>query len=94
VTLHAANGIDWVSAYLGILWAGAVANPVNILNTVEEVAFIAGDCGARLLLIEADRLAEYAARSDRAVPADDSPRRYISPTLVRINERLSRRRMS
>ncbi|MGH7239195.1 MAG: AMP-binding protein, partial [Candidatus Saccharimonadales bacterium] len=46
VTLWMENGWRWMVAYYGVLKLGAVVNPCNILLTVDEVAFIAADCGA------------------------------------------------
>ncbi len=50
VTLWMENGWQWVASYFAILELGAIVNPVNILLTVDEVAFIAKDCAAKLLI--------------------------------------------
>jgi long-chain acyl-CoA synthetase len=53
VTLWMENGWQWMAAYFGVLQMGAVVNPVNILLTTEEVAYIAGDCASKLVLTSA-----------------------------------------
>jgi long-chain acyl-CoA synthetase len=59
VTLYLANSAEWIIAYHGILKAGGIVNPVNALNTAEEVNFILADCGARFLVTAADRAAAF-----------------------------------
>src|ERR1700754_4308833 len=56
-TLWMENGWRWVVSYFAILKCGATVNPVNVLLTADEVRFILADCGARLLIAGADRLA-------------------------------------
>jgi long-chain acyl-CoA synthetase len=46
VSLYAQNRWEWVVAYHGVLKAGAVVNPVNVMLTPEELAFVLRDCGA------------------------------------------------
>jgi long-chain acyl-CoA synthetase len=55
VSLYSANRWEWVVAYHGILRAGAVVNPINVMLTPPEVAFVMADCGARLILTSADK---------------------------------------
>ena len=50
VTLCGQNSFDWVAAYYGTAKAGAVLNPVTAMLTAGEIGFIAGNCGAKLLL--------------------------------------------
>jgi long-chain acyl-CoA synthetase len=50
VTLWMENGWQWIASYFAVLELGAIVNPINILLTSEEVAFIAADCGAKLLI--------------------------------------------
>lgn len=40
VSLYAQNRWEWVVAYHGALKAGAVANPVNVMLTTQELAFV------------------------------------------------------
>jgi long-chain acyl-CoA synthetase len=46
VSLYSPNRWEWVVAYHAALRAGAVVNPVNVMLTAEEVAFVLNDCGA------------------------------------------------
>jgi long-chain acyl-CoA synthetase len=46
VSLYAQNRWEWVVAYHGALKAGAVVNPVNVMLTPEELAFVLRDCAA------------------------------------------------
>ncbi|MCF7549316.1 class I adenylate-forming enzyme family protein [Pseudonocardia sp. WMMC193] len=64
VSLYAPNSWEWVVAYHGALKAGAVVNPVNVMLTAEELAFVLRDCGAAAVLTTADqagRVAELTA---------------------------------
>ena len=45
VALYCPNGAEFVVAYLGILKAGAVVVPINLLLNPREVAFVLRDCG-------------------------------------------------
>lgn len=57
VTLYAQNGWEWVVAYYAIAKAGGVINPINVMLTPEEVAYVVKDCGAKALFTTADRAA-------------------------------------
>jgi long-chain acyl-CoA synthetase len=61
VSLLAQNRWEWIVAYHGILKAGAVVNPLNVMLTNEEVAYIANDCGATAIFCEAGRAPAIAA---------------------------------
>ena len=50
VTLYAPNSWEWIVSYYAIHKAGAVANPINAMLTPEEVGFVIGDCGAKVLI--------------------------------------------
>ena len=50
VTLCAPNSFDWMAAYYGAAKAGAVLNPITAMLTAGEIGYIAGNCGAKLLL--------------------------------------------
>lgn len=65
VTLYAENRWEWVVAYHGILKAGAVVNPINVMLTPTEVEFVAADCGAKVVV----------ASREKAEPILDLPRR-------------------
>jgi long-chain acyl-CoA synthetase len=64
VALYWINGAEFVIAYLGILKAGAVVVPINLLLNPKEVAYILGDAEARALLYHqamAGQVTELAA---------------------------------
>ena len=50
VSIYAQNCWEWVVAYHGILKAGCVVNPINVMLTPEEVLFVLNDCGARAIV--------------------------------------------
>ena len=55
VTLYAQNCWEWVVSYYAIHKLGAVANPINVMLTPEEVGYVVGDCGAVALLASRDK---------------------------------------
>jgi long-chain acyl-CoA synthetase len=56
VTLYGPNSWQWVVAYHAVLRAGAVVNPINVMLTPPEVAYVLGDCHAVALLTSAAQL--------------------------------------
>ena len=64
VTLWLENGWRWVVAYFGLFKAGAVANPVNLLLTPDEVDFIIANCGARAVVGDSSKLRSLSANSE------------------------------
>ncbi|WP_366919392.1 AMP-binding protein [Rhodococcus ruber] len=46
VSLFSQNRWEWLAAYHGALKAGAVVNPVNVMLTAEELAYVLSDCGS------------------------------------------------
>jgi long-chain acyl-CoA synthetase len=57
VTLYGPNSWQWVVAYHAILRAGAVVNPINVMLTPPEVAFVLADCHAAGVLTSGAQLA-------------------------------------
>jgi long-chain acyl-CoA synthetase len=55
VSIYAQNRWEWIVAYHGILRAGAVVNPINVMLTPEEVAFVLNDCGATAIIASQDK---------------------------------------
>jgi long-chain acyl-CoA synthetase len=55
VSLYAQNSWQWIVAYHGILRAGAVVNPINVMLTPTEVRFVLADCGARAIFCGAEQ---------------------------------------
>ncbi|BCW35861.1 long-chain-fatty-acid--CoA ligase [Arthrobacter sp. StoSoilA2] len=56
VMLFSENRWEWVVSYHAILKAGAVVNPVSVMLTRSEVAFIMRDAGVSALVASGDRL--------------------------------------
>jgi long-chain acyl-CoA synthetase len=74
VSLYSPNRWEWVVAYHAALRAGAVVNPINVMLTPEEVAFVLNDCGAAAIFTSGEK-ADVIAGLTRAVP---TLRRVIS----------------
>lgn len=55
VMLYGPNAIEWMVAYFAIAKTGAVVNPINVMLTPSEVAFIVQDSGARVIVASADK---------------------------------------
>jgi len=62
VALYCPNCAEFVVAYLGLLKAGAVVVPLNLLLNPREIAFMLRDAGARALFFHAD-YAENAVKA-------------------------------
>lgn len=79
VTLYAQNGWEWIVAYYAIAKAGGVINPINVMLTPDEVAYVVKDCGAKALFTTADRakpilgLAEDTDLAAIVTFGDDAP---------------------
>jgi len=67
VGLYCVNSAEFAEAYLGILKAGAVVVPLNLLLNPKELAFILADAGAVALIYHAS-LAERVAAFRPTVP--------------------------
>ena len=57
VSIYAQNSWQWVTSYHGALKAGAVVNPVNVMLTPEELAFVLRDCDAAAVFTGGDHAA-------------------------------------
>jgi long-chain acyl-CoA synthetase len=68
VSLYSPNRWEWVVAYHAALRAGAVVNPINVMLTAEEVAFVLNDCGAAAIFTSGDKAGVIAGLT-REVPA-------------------------
>lgn len=55
VTLYSQNCWEWIVSYYAIARIGAVANPINVMLTAEEVLFVVKDCGAKVILASQDK---------------------------------------
>lgn len=56
VAILSQNRWEWIGAYHGALKLGAVVNPLNVMLTGEEAAFILSDAGASALIASGERL--------------------------------------
>ncbi|MBM7518178.1 AMP-binding protein [Nocardioides nitrophenolicus] len=77
VLLLLGNRLEFVTAYLGVLRAQAVAVPVNPGSTATELATMLVDCGARLVLADEQTVAtvrDAVARPEVAAAAHDESR--------------------
>ncbi|MGB6274474.1 MAG: AMP-binding protein [Rhodococcus sp. (in: high G+C Gram-positive bacteria)] len=61
VSLYGQNSWQWVVSYHGILRAGAVANPVNVMLTGPELEFVLRDCEARAVFVGHEQTAVAVA---------------------------------
>jgi len=61
VTLYAPNSWEWIVSYYGALKTGAVINPVNVMLTPAEVAFVTKDCAAKVLIGSPEKIAPALA---------------------------------
>ena len=59
VTLYGLNSAEWVIGYHAVAKLGAVINPINVMLTPAEVAFVTRDCEASAILIGPDRLKAF-----------------------------------
>ncbi|MBI5088519.1 MAG: AMP-binding protein [Actinobacteria bacterium] len=55
ISIYSQNRWEWIVAYHGIVKAGAVVNPINVMLTAEEVAFVLNNCGARAIVTSGDK---------------------------------------
>lgn len=56
-SIYSANSAEWIIAYYGILKAGCIVNPLNLMLTGPEAAFAISDCNAAVVFGAADKLA-------------------------------------
>jgi long-chain acyl-CoA synthetase len=67
ISLYSPNRWEWVVAYHAALRAGGVVNPINVMLTAEEVAFVLNDCGAAAIFTSGEK-AEVIASMTRSLP--------------------------
>ena len=61
VTLYGPNSWEWIVSYYGALKTGAIINPINVMLTPSEVAYVTQNCGAKVLIGSADKIAPARA---------------------------------
>lgn len=66
VTLYGPNCLEWLVSYYGILGAGAVVNPINVMLTPEEVGYVMADAGSRALVAASEQGAPLVGRTGPA----------------------------
>ena len=71
VALICGNSLDFVTIMLGTAWTGAVLVPINTGSRGPQLAHILRNCGARLLILEAEFLAalDHAEIGETALEA-------------------------
>ena len=57
VLVYASDSIDWVIAYLGVIWAGGVAVGLNSRLFEKDLAVVLADCGARFVFSDPGEVA-------------------------------------
>lgn len=82
----AENGPEWVSAYLGVMAAGAVAVPLDTAFNAAQIRKLLHDCGAAVVFTDRHHLpqVEPATESDplRIATLDSTPSRPNLPAMV------------
>lgn len=53
MSIFGQNRWQWIVAYHGALKAGAVVNPINVMLTAEELAFVLRDCESVAVFVDA-----------------------------------------
>jgi long-chain acyl-CoA synthetase len=56
VSLSSQNRWEWIVAYHGIVKAGAVVNPIDVMLTADELAFLLADCASVMLFGDVERI--------------------------------------
>lgn len=67
VSLYSQNCWEWIVTYHGIVKAGAVVNPLNVMLTAEETRYVLSDCGARAIFCGSDK-ASAVLNATRDIP--------------------------
>ena len=86
VALLASNGVDWVYGDHGILAAGAVTVPIYDTSSVEQIAWILADSGAKLVLVETAAQAEVVAGLTGDLPGQPEVLSFESGARRRLRE--------
>lgn len=66
VSLYGQNSWEWIVAYHGALRAGAVVNPVNVMLTANELAYVLNDCHAKAIIAGGPQSEAAAAAASEA----------------------------
>lgn len=68
VALMCGNRFEFMQVYLGCAWLGAVAVPINVASRGAQLEHILRNCGARLMVMEAELLPVLSAFAGRGLP--------------------------
>ena len=79
VAIYAANSLDWVAGYLGVLRAGACAVMMNPDYHSSEAEHILGDSKPKVVIADAPRAAIAQKLGFEIVPVDYLPRAEVPP---------------
>jgi malonyl-CoA/methylmalonyl-CoA synthetase len=74
VGLYAANSLEWVSAYVGTLRAGACVVPMNPDYRAAEAEHIISNADPKLVIADLERAPIVQALGRRVAPVEDLPR--------------------
>ena len=66
VTIYAVNSWQWIVSYFAIARLGAVINPVNTMLTNDEVAYVVNDCGSKVIIASAEKVADILNIPDKS----------------------------
>src|SRR5258708_9450139 len=55
VSLYSPNCWEWIVCYYGVLKVAAGINPINVMLTPEEGAYVTHDCGAKAIVSSGDK---------------------------------------
>ena len=66
VTIYAVNSWQWIVSYFAIARLGAVINPVNTMLTNDEVEYVVNDCGSKVILVSAEKVADILNIPDKS----------------------------
>lgn len=100
VGLIAENRVEWLMTDLGVLSAGAVTVAMYTTSSVEQVGYITGHSGARVLVVENEEQLDKALEVRAAVPAlehvivmdDQGLRQFSAPGVVMWDDFIARGR--
>lgn len=64
VSIYSQNCWEWIVAYHGILRAGGVVNPINVMLTAEELEYVLRDCDSRMVFTGAEGAERMTAATE------------------------------
>jgi long-chain acyl-CoA synthetase len=71
IAICTANGLDFVAAWFGAVYAGCTTLPIPVMSTVHEIAFRLQHADCKALLTDADRSAVTLESKQRAGTSSD-----------------------